>query len=73
MNDINDQTQSRGFIRLKAIVGPNGLIPISRSSWYQRVSSGEFPSPVRLGPRTTAWRAEDIHALIDKLSRIKSV
>jgi predicted DNA-binding transcriptional regulator AlpA len=24
---------------------------------------------VKLGPRTTAWRAEDIHALIDQLGR----
>jgi predicted DNA-binding transcriptional regulator AlpA len=24
---------------------------------------------VKLGPRTTAWRAEDIRALIDQLAR----
>jgi prophage regulatory protein len=30
------------------------------------VKSGRFPAPVKLGPRTTAWRAEDIRALIEK-------
>jgi len=29
--------------------------------------SGRFPKPVKLGPRTTAWRAEDIAALVERL------
>jgi prophage regulatory protein len=28
------------------------------------VKSGRYPKPVKLGPRITAWRAEDIRALI---------
>jgi predicted DNA-binding transcriptional regulator AlpA len=30
------------------------------------VKSGRFPQPVKLGPRITAWRVEDIRALIDR-------
>jgi len=32
------------------------------------VRSGRYPKPVKLGPRTTCWRASDILALIDSLS-----
>jgi len=41
---------------------------MTSSSWWAGVASGKFPEPVKLGPATTAWRAEDIHALIRKLA-----
>ncbi|MGH8498700.1 MAG: helix-turn-helix transcriptional regulator [Methylococcales bacterium] len=60
-----------GFLRLKQIIGDRktntpALIPIGRSSWLYGVKSGKYPKPVKLGPRTTAWRVEDIRALIDR-------
>lgn len=39
------------------------LIPVSRSTWWAGVKSGRFPKPVKLGPRTTVWRVEDILAI----------
>jgi predicted DNA-binding transcriptional regulator AlpA len=42
-----------------------GIVPCSRSSWWNGVRSGRFPSPVKLGPRTTAWRLSDIKDLIN--------
>ena len=54
-----------GLVRLKSILGPNGPIPVSRSSCWEGVRSGRYPKPVKLGPRTTAWRAEDIRAVIE--------
>lgn len=53
-----------GFIRLDAILGPNGPIPVSKSTWWAGIKAGKFPKPVKLGPRTTAWRVQDIRALI---------
>ena len=44
------------------------LIPVSRSAWWAGCKSGRYPKPVKLGPRTTAWRASDIIALLEKLS-----
>jgi len=41
-----------------------GLLPISRSTWLNGVREGKFPKPVKLGPKTTVWRVEDIRALI---------
>lgn len=54
-----------GFLRLKQILGPQGPIPVSRSTWWEGVRSGRYPKPVKLGPRITAWRAEDIRKLIE--------
>lgn len=52
------------FLRLKQIVGPSGLIPVSKSTWWEGVRSGRFPKPVKLGPRITVWHSKDIDALI---------
>jgi prophage regulatory protein len=54
-------------MRLSAILGPRGPIPVSRSAWWNGVRTGRFPKPVKLGPRTTAWRAQDILALIERV------
>ncbi|WP_406855209.1 AlpA family phage regulatory protein [Alsobacter sp. KACC 23698] len=55
-----------GFIRLTSILAPRGPIPVARSTWWAGVAAGRYPKPVRLGPRITAWRVEDIRALIEK-------
>lgn len=56
-----------GYLRLTQIIGnPKAnppippIIPISKSTWWSGVKSGLYPSPVKLGPRITAWRVEDI-------------
>ncbi|KXF79746.1 helix-turn-helix transcriptional regulator [Enterovibrio coralii] len=53
------------FYRLDDILT---LIPVSRSSWLAGVKTGLYPQSVKLGPRTTAWRADDIEALIERLN-----
>ena len=60
-----------GFVRLPQIIGSTkarppipALIPVSRSTWWAGVKSGRYPQPVKLGPRITAWRVEDIRRLI---------
>ena len=41
-----------------------GIIPCSRSSWWNGVRSGRFPAPVKLGPRTTCWPVSAILELV---------
>ncbi len=55
-----------GFLRLASILAPRGPIPVSKSTWWAGVKSGRFPKPVKLGPRITAWRVEDIRDLISR-------
>ena len=52
------------FLRLPQVLA---IIPISKSVWWEGCKTGRFPKPVKLGPRTTAWRAEDITALVKRL------
>lgn len=54
-----------GLLRLRDIIAPGGPIPVSKSTWWTGVRDGRFPEPVKLGPRITVWRAEDIHDLIE--------
>ncbi len=60
------QLPAVGFTRLTTILT---LIPVSPSSWWQGVKDGRYPPAVKLGPRTTAWRVEDIRALIEDPDR----
>lgn len=58
-----------GLMRLSQIVGDKRkgippVVPISKSTWWAGVKAGRFPKPIKLGPRTTAWRVEDIMVLI---------
>lgn len=64
-----------GYLRLPQIIGDPkadppipAIYPIGRSSWWEGVKSGRFPKAVKLGPRTTAWRVEDIRALIEQVA-----
>ena len=55
---------SIGFLRLHQVLT---LVPVSKSTWWAGCKTGRFPKPVKLGPRTTAWRAEDITALVQSI------
>lgn len=54
------------LVRIGTIVGPNGLIPISRSSFYQGIRDGFYPKAVRLGKRTSAWRLSELMLVIER-------
>ncbi len=54
-----------GFIRLPAVLK---VFPVSKSTWWAGVKDGRFPKPVKLGQKITAWRVQDIRALIESKS-----
>jgi predicted DNA-binding transcriptional regulator AlpA len=56
-----------GFVRIREIVRPNGVLPIARSTWWAGVKSGRFPAPAHIG-RLAVWRVEEIRALIDRIA-----
>ena len=53
---------STGFLGLSQVLK---LIPIGKTTWWNGVKSGKYPKSVKLSERVTAWRASDIHALIE--------
>ena len=55
---------SQRLLRISQVLA---IVPISRSSWWEGCRTGRYPKPIKLSPRTTVWRAEDIAAFIESL------
>jgi prophage regulatory protein len=55
-----------GFLRLPQVLS---VIPVKKTCWWEGVRSGRYPKPVKLSPRCTAWRAEDIRELIKTIAK----
>ena len=70
MSQKQSSIPSYGFLRLPQVLA---IFPISKSSWWEGCKSGRYPKPVKLGPRTTVWRAEDIAALVERLGNQEAV
>jgi len=64
-----------GFLREWQVIGDPqsdppipAIVPVGRSTWWAGIKAGRLPKPVKLGPRITAWRVEDIRTLINDLA-----
>jgi len=53
-----------GFVRLPQVLH---VLGIGKTSFWDGVKAGRYPAPVKLAPRTTAWRVEDIRQLISSI------
>lgn len=58
----NNTLPETGFVRLPDVLK---VFPVSKSTWWQGVKDGRYPQPAKLGPKISAWRVEDIRALIE--------
>lgn len=58
---FNPVLPPEGFVRLPVVVKVMG---IGKTTWWSGIREGRFPRPVKLGPKTSAWRVEDIRTLI---------
>lgn len=63
---MQPNTQTRVLLRLPQVLE---RFPVCKSKWWAGVKLGDYPQPIRLGPRCTMWRAEDIDQLIWDVSR----
>ena len=57
--------EMQGFLRQPQVLE---LLPVSPATWWRGIKEGRYPAPVKLGPKMSAWRAQDIKALIDELA-----
>ena len=71
LKSITSATQlpQTGFVRLPKVLS---IYPVSKSTWWAGIKSGKYPAGIKLSERVTAWRVEDIHALISQLAPIAS-
>ena len=49
---------SLGYLRQAQLIP--AIVPFSAATLWRKVQSGEFPEPVKLSSRITAWRVEDV-------------
>jgi prophage regulatory protein len=56
--------QVTGYIRQSQLIP--AIFPFSSATLWRMVKAGTFPKPVKLGPRITAWRVEDIRELLQR-------
>lgn len=54
------------LLRIKEVLA---RLSISRSSFLEGCRTGRFPQPLKIGPRTTVWKSEEIDAFIENLGK----
>lgn len=47
------------ILRLPAVLN---IIGVKKTALWGWIAAGDFPAPVRIGPRAVGWRIEDIRA-----------
>jgi predicted DNA-binding transcriptional regulator AlpA len=51
-----------GFVRERELLE---IIPFSHATLWRKVKTGEFPAPVKLSDRITAWRADEVRGWME--------
>lgn len=54
--------RARGAGVKRPRAGRRGLLPFSGATLWRKVAAGEFPAPVKLSDRVTAWSSESVAA-----------
>lgn len=59
-----------GFVRQPVVLK---VLGIGRSTLWREIHAGRYPKPVKLSPRTSAWRVGDIRSLIASFDEKQSL
>ncbi len=57
-----EANKARGKSPTRPRDGQPGIVPFSSATLWRKVKAAEFPAPVKLSERVTAWRVEDVRA-----------
>lgn len=70
------QEIKKGYARLSQIIGDKKstppvepLVPVSKSTWYDGIRKGRYPKPVKLGPRISGWKWQDLSDLCESIDQ----
>ena len=55
---------AEGFVRQSGLI-PD-IVPFSPATLWRKVKSKEFPAPVKLSTRITAWRVQEIRDWLER-------
>ena len=45
------------------------IVRLSKTSLYRYMRAGQFPEPLRIGPKAVRWRADEVQDWIESRSR----
>lgn len=60
---MNNNLPIGGYIRESDLIP--AIVPFSHATLWRKVKSGEFPRPVKLSTRITAWEVKAVRAWLD--------
>ena len=55
------------YVRLPQILN---IFPVIKNAWREKCRRDAFSKPVKIAPRTSAWRVEDIRALMERINTV---
>ena len=58
------------FMRLPEVLA---RYPVSRSSWWRGIKTGQYPKPYKLSANVTAWLESDIEAFLQSLANQQGI
>lgn len=58
-----DNLPATGYVRQSQLIP--SPVPFSSATLWRKCKSGDFPKPVKLSERVTAWRVEEVRAWLD--------
>lgn len=58
-----------GYVKIAQILK---AYPVGRSTLYDWVRSGKFPRPYKIGPRSSAWKVEDVRAVFESFQQVSA-
>ncbi len=56
-----DSLPDGALVRLNYLIN-RGIIPFSPSTLWRKCRSGDFPTPIKVSPQVTAWRAGSVRS-----------
>lgn len=59
LQQLRQEMPHAGYIRQAGLLA---ILPISSATLWRWVAKGDFPQPVKLSPRITAWSIEAVQA-----------
>jgi prophage regulatory protein len=59
LQQLRQEMPHAGYIRQAGLLA---MLPISSATLWRWVGKGDFPKPVKLSPRSTAWPIEAVQA-----------
>lgn len=64
MTQSTIESPLRGGLTLERLPQVKARTGLSRSEIYRRIALGDFPRPIKLGERASAWSAAEVDAWI---------